>query len=361
MHKNKLDIFKNKKVLITGNTGFKGSWLTIWLLKIGAEVIGYSKDIPTSPSIFKSCKLNEKIEYHEGNLLNKDLFGKIIKDSQPDFIFHLAAQPLVKESYENPFETIQSNSIGTINLLEILKEYDQEIIVIFITSDKVYDNVEWLWGYKETDTLGGKDPYSASKAMAEIAIRSYYQSFLKEKESLRIGIGRAGNVIGGGDWSANRIVPDCIVKWINKEKVQIRNPKATRPWQHVLEPLSGYLTLAYELNNSIKVNGEAFNFGPSENSSYSVEDLIKEMIKYWPTNIKNLIEIKKDTFHEASLLKLNCDKSSALLDWKSSLNFKDCVKNTIQWYENYYFNNENILNFTEKQIDFYQINSDINY
>ena len=174
MHKNKLDIFKNKKVLITGNTGFKGSWLTIWLLKIGAEVIGYSKDIPTSPSIFKSCKLNKKIEYHEGNLLNKDLLGKIIKDSQPDFIFHLAAQPLVKESYENPFATIQSNSIGTINLLEILKKYDQEIIVIFITSDKVYDNVEWLWGYRETDTLGGKDPYSASKAMAEIAIRSYF-------------------------------------------------------------------------------------------------------------------------------------------------------------------------------------------
>ena len=304
MHKNKLEIFKNKKVLITGHTGFKGSWLTIWLLKIGAKVIGYSKDIPTNPSLYKSCKLNESIENIQGNLLNKDLLRKIIRESKPDFIFHLAAQPLVKESYENPFETIESNSIGTINLLEILKEYNEETIVIFVTSDKVYDNVEWIWGYKETDRLGGKDPYSASKAMAEIAIRSYFYSFLKDKENLRIGIGRAGNVIGGGDWSPNRIVPDCIIKWINKEKVQIRNPKATRPWQHVLEPLSGYLSLAYELNNSRSLNGEAFNFGPSDSLSYSVEELIEEMIRYWPNKIKYLIEIKKELFHEAGLLKL---------------------------------------------------------
>lgn len=359
MYKDKLKIFKNKKVLITGHTGFKGSWLTIWLLKVGAKVIGYSKDIPTSPSLFISCKLNDRIDNFVGNLLNKDYLGKIIKETKPDFIFHLAAQPLVKESYDNPLATIETNSIGTINLLEILKEYNKETVVIFITSDKVYDNVEWLWGYKETDRLGGKDPYSASKAMAEIAIRSYYHSFLKYKDNLKIGIGRAGNVIGGGDWSANRIVPDCIVKWTNKEKVQIRNPKATRPWQHVLEPLSGYLSLAYELNNSDNLNGEAFNFGPSDNSSYSVEELIEEMIKYWPTNIKHLIEIKKELFHEASLLKLNCDKSSALLRWKSGFSFKDCVKNTIEWYENFYFKKLDILSFSEKQIGVYQNKSDI--
>ena len=347
-----LEIFRNKKILITGNTGFKGSWLTIWLLKLGAKVIGYSKDIPTNPSLFEICNLNEKITHFNKDILDKIDFEKVISETKPDFIFHLAAQPLVRNSYKDPLSTIHSNAVGTLNLLEILKNYDGNTIVIFVTSDKVYENYEWIWGYKETDRIGGKDPYSASKAMAEIAIRSYFYSFLNKKDNLKIGIGRAGNVMGGGDWSQDRIVPDCMLKWVKNEEVIIRNPLSTRPWQHVLDPLSGYLTLAYELYNSKEQNGEAFNFGPINNLTFNVQELIETMISFWPNNIKSSVKIEKEKYpHEAVFLKLNCDNAGSLLNWTPNIEFKECVRMTINWYENYYFNNKPILKYTENQID----------
>lgn len=357
MQKNKLNIFKDKKVFITGHTGFKGSWLSIWLNKLGAKVIGFSKDIPTYPSLFSTCKISNFITDYRSDILNTIKLKSAIHSHNPDFIFHLAAQPLVKYSYKEPLSTIQTNTIGTINLLEILKDYQEKVDVVFITSDKVYDNVEWVWGYKETDRLGGKDPYSASKAMAEIAIRSYFYSFIKEKKNIKIAIGRAGNVIGGGDWSANRIVPDSIKKWTMDEIVSIRNPHSTRPWQHVLEPLSGYLQLAYELNKSDNINGEAFNFGPQDNSNYSVISLIDKMRTYWPKDVNYKIIESESSFKEAGLLKLNCDKSSALLRWRPRLNFEECVKMTIEWYEKFYAERSDILEFTELQISNYQSKS----
>ena len=351
------DNYKNKKVLITGNTGFKGSWLTVWLLKLGAKVYGISKDIPTEPSMFKELELKKKIVHYEKDVRDLVSVKKIIKIIKPDFLFHLAAQPLVSGSYSDPIETITTNVLGTTNVLEALKESNHNCIGIIITSDKCYKNVEWVWGYKETDALGGKDIYSGSKAGAEIIFNSYYHSFFNKDESnVKLGTARAGNVVGGGDWAKDRIVPDCMRAWNNNEIVEIRSPNATRPWQHVLEPLSGYLTLGRQLYGGKNLNGESFNFGPLSQYSYTVEKLLQDLSKYW--NFQNPSKAYQITnkikFHEAGLLKLNCDKALFHLKWLPTLSYEKLIEFTGPWYFNFYSGQGDMFDFTLTQIDNYE-------
>ena len=351
------DIYKNKKVLITGNTGFKGSWLTIWLLKSGARVYGTSKDIPTEPSMFKELGLKKEIVHYEKDIRDLVSVKKIIEKVEPDFLFHLAAQPLVSVSYSDPIETITTNVLGTTNVLEALKESNHNCVCVIITSDKCYDNVEWVWGYKATDTLGGKDIYSGSKGAAELIIKSYYHSFFNKDESnVRITTTRAGNVVGGGDWAKDRIVPDCMRAWSKNETVEIRSPNATRPWQHVLEPLSGYLTLGQQLYTGKNLNGESFNFGPLSKFNLTVEELLQALSKCW--EIKDLSKaykiIDEIKFHEAGLLKLNCDKALFYLKWLPTLDYEKLIEFTGNWYFNFYNGQKNIFNFTLAQIDEYE-------
>ena len=251
---------------------------------------------------------------------------------------------------------MMSNAIGTANILESIMYLENNLTAIFITSDKVYDNVEWTWGYREQDRLGGKDPYSASKGMAELAIRGYFQSFLKNKDNIRLGIARAGNVIGGGDWAVDRIVPDCIKAWADNKSVEIRNPHATRPWQHVLEPISGYLTLAIDLANSAEHHGEAYNFGPHGHQNFSVSDLIDEMSKHWENVVWQEESINgKDKVHEAGLLKLNCDKALSDLNWQPAMSFDETIRMTIEWYKEFYQLKEmRMFEFTTSQIKEYE-------
>lgn len=347
------NVYNKKKVLITGNTGFKGSWLTIWLKQLGAEVYGISIDIPSQPSNFLVSKLDEVIKTKFIDINNLESLNEEIKYIQPDFIFHLAAQPIVFDSYKNPINTFNTNIIGTCNILESVRHLTKNCVVILITSDKCYENVEWIWGYKETDHLGGKDPYSASKAAAEIVIHSYYESFFKKSNNIRIASVRAGNVIGGGDWADSRIIPDAIRSWSENLTLQIRSPKSTRPWQHVLEPLSGYLFLGQQLFNNINLSGEAFNFGPNDLSNFTVEELLIEMSIHWE-NVKWEVITNLNNINEANLLKLNCDKSSTLLKWNSNMNFKQTIQFLTEWYKKYYFDKSiNMYDFTRDQINEY--------
>lgn len=330
-------VFSGKKVVITGNTGFKGSWLSVWLSRLGADVYGLSVDIPTQPSPFEIMGLGERVTQYWLDVREGNAVTSTFADVRPDFVFHLAAQPVVSRSYEDPVGTLMSNVIGTANVLEALRALKNRCVAVFVTSDKCYHNMEWLWGYRETDRLGGKDLYSASKACAEKVIQAYFFSFLKEIPELRIASARAGNVIGGGDWTENRIVPDCVRSWSSRRRVEIRSPKATRPWQHVLEPLSGYLRLAAALYASDGLDGESFNFGPRMEQNVTVEELVGDLSVYlWPEGLKEAYFISKvASFSEAGLLKLNCDKSLALLGWKALLDYPRTIKFTGEWYREY--------------------------
>ena len=347
-------VFNNKVVLVTGHTGFKGSWLTAWLIKLGAKVVGFSRDIPTNPSNYQALFLEDRIDSIFGDVCNIDQLKNLLEVYKPNYIFHLAAQPLVRKSYEDPYETYQSNVVGTLNILECLRFVDFDCNCVFITSDKCYDNVEQIYGYKENDKLGGKDPYSASKGCAELIIRSYVESFFKRKKlNIKIGIGRAGNVIGGGDWALDRIVPDAMRAWSNSLVLEIRHPNATRPWQHVLEPLSGYLALAESLSTTEEINGEPFNFGPSSDQNFTVSKLLNELKKYWENSSWNDISESKFNY-EAGLLKLCCDKALHVLNWKPVLFFEENVKMTSEWYSNYLgYKNDN-WDFTISQIEYYE-------
>jgi CDP-glucose 4,6-dehydratase len=349
--------YKDKKVLITGHTGFKGSWLTVWLLKLGAKVCGVSDQIPTNPSMFEKLGLECKIENHYCDIRDLNNFYKILNDFNPDFIFHLAAQPIVSLSYEDPLNTISTNVMGTAVLLESLKQWNQDCNVVIITSDKCYENVEWVWGYKETDHLGGKDIYSGSKGAAEIIFHAYYHSFFKNKENkIRIATGRAGNVIGGGDWAKDRIVVDCIKNWAEDKVVEIRSPNSTRPWQHVLEPLSGYLTLGAQLDTQKKLLGESFNFGPRSEQNRTVLELLTDLSKHWKFSNINEAYIVTDNipFHEAGLLKLNCDKALYNLKWEANLTYFECVNMVGEWYYNFYKMKNDMYKFTNDQISKYE-------
>jgi CDP-glucose 4,6-dehydratase len=351
------DIYKNKKVLVTGHTGFKGTWLTTWLLKLGAEIIGLSKDIPTIPSMFEELELESKIKHYIEDIRNLDKMVEIISSEKPEFLFHLAAQPIVSTSYSSPIETISSNVMGTANILEALKLSNHKCTAIIITSDKAYDNVEQVWGYKEDDKIGGKDIYSGSKGAAELIIKSYYHSFFKKDTcNIKLAIGRAGNVIGGGDWAKDRIVVDCMKAWSQKQTVEIRSPEATRPWQHVLEPLSGYLNLGAELYENDSLHGEAFNFGPRAEQNHTVKQLLEDLSKYWRfTNVNDAFTVTDNIpFHEAGLLKLNCDKALFFMKWQANMEYKDTIRFTSSWYYDFYKNDVNILNRTIEQITEYE-------
>jgi CDP-glucose 4,6-dehydratase len=352
------NIYKDKTVLVTGNTGFKGSWLTTWLLELGANVIGLSDRIPTDPAMFEVLELAKKIDHHMIDVTNFQEVKKIIQKKKPDFIFHLAAQAIVSYSYENPLITMQTNILGTATILEVLRICDHPCTAIMITSDKCYENVEWTWGYRENDRLGGKDPYSASKAGAEIAFHTYHHSFFSNKGSLvRIASARAGNVIGGGDWAPSRIVPDCIRAWSQERSVVIRRPASTRPWQHVLEPISGYLTLGKNLYENNVLAGESYNFGPASDQTFMVKQLIDEIALNWSfKNDQQRVTVQEETgFHEAGLLKLNCDKALHDLKWKPVLGFPDATRLTASWY-NIYYNTQgkDLYKFTLSQIEEYE-------
>ena len=346
--------FKNKKVLITGHTGFKGSWLALWLHIMGAKVTGISLKEKIPKSHFVNIELSKKVKDIRLDIRDQKKFKKEIIKIKPDFIFHLAAQALVNESYINPIKTWETNVMGTINLLDSIRSLKNKCSVVLITSDKCYDNVEWVWGYRETDKLGGPDPYSGSKAGAELAINSYVKSFFNKKNSnIRIASARAGNVIGGGDWSENRIIPDVVKSWNNGLKAELRNPHSTRPWQHVLEPLSGYLCLAANLDKNFNIHGESFNFGPNENNNYSVLELVKSMSKH-KRNSKWYIKKIPNQNYESSLLKLNCDKALFNLSWHSILTFEETVKMTMDWYGSHKKNEKIIINTSIDQIKNYR-------
>ncbi len=346
--------FFNKRVLITGHTGFKGSWLLIWLKLLGAKVAGLSLEPPTNPSHYEAANLHENITDLRVDIRDRSEVRRAILELQPDFIFHLAAQALVRRSYDDPLETWETNLMGTLNILEGLRALDKPCCAVLITSDKCYDNVEWVWGYRETDPIGGPDPYSASKGAAELVIRSHIHSFFpKTTSKVRIASARAGNVIGGGDWGANRIIPDCVRAWAKSQAVELRSPNATRPWQHVLEPLSGYLNLAIELNKNPDLHGEPFNFGPSTLESKSVEDLVRQMEINW--NLVKWKDVSRSAEgpYESGLLKLNCDKALFHLKWRSVLTFEETIELTANWYKTFYSEAGRVYELSANQINTY--------
>ncbi|MFA6078180.1 MAG: CDP-glucose 4,6-dehydratase [Candidatus Omnitrophota bacterium] len=347
------NVYKGKRVFITGHTGFKGSWLTLWLLGLGASVTGYSLDIPTKPSNFEALGLRKKIKHVKGDVRDLNSLKKAIDDSSPDIVFHLAAQALARRSYDMPQDTFFTNLGGTVNMLECLRSSGSVEAAVIITSDKCYQNVEKAEGYKESDLLGGNDPYSASKACAEIAAKAYMRSFFSGKNSLKIATARAGNVIGGGDWAEDRIIPDCVRALSKGKSVMIRNPEATRPWQHVLEPLSGYLYLGqYLLERPKMAHGEAFNFGPNEMVAKSVREVMELFLSYWGEGSWKYVPVK-DGKKESKLLKLSCAKARSRLGWSSALNFKESIRFTADWYKNYYGKVSAAEELSYNQIDEY--------
>ena len=345
--------FSGKTALVTGHTGFKGSWLSAWLHELGARVVGVSDRVPTDPANFEASRIHELVVDHRCDLADREELHRIVKQTRPDFIFHLAAQALVRESYARPVDTLMTNVMGTAHLLDSIRDLEHPCVAVLITSDKCYDNVEWEWGYRENDRLGGKDPYSASKGAAELVIRTYFESWLRES-AIRIGVARAGNVIGGGDWAANRLVPDCVRAWSARESVVINNPVATRPWQLVLEPLSGYLAQAMDLANSPSLQGEAFNFGPLAENDYSVAALIRAMQAEWDYVRWETAPETVQRVHEAGLLKLNCDKALHHLAWRPTYGFEETVSATMAWYQRYYEGQSDMQAFSLDQIHRYR-------
>ncbi len=346
--------YKGLRVLVTGHTGFKGSWLCAWLSDLGAVIAGYSMNVPTKPSHFEALRLADKIEHYVGDIRDKSYLQQVLTSFRPNIVFHLAAQSLVQKSYENPLQTFETNALGTLNLLDCLRDQPSVKAAIIITSDKCYENVEWMWGYRENDPLGGKDPYSASKACAELISKAYMQSFFNENGP-NTATARAGNVIGGGDWASNRVVPDCVRAWSNGKSVSIRNPKATRPWQHVLEPLSGYLILGQKLfQGELSPKNQSFNFGPQAKVNQSVGDLITDISQYWPEAKWEFKQEKDSNKTESTLLKLNCDKALQMLQWSAVLDFSETIRMTGNWYQIFY-NQEStsIAATTSKQIEEY--------
>lgn len=347
--------YRGKKVLITGHTGFKGTWLSTWLLELGAKVYGFSKGVPAQPSLFLRLGLADRLTHFEGDIRDLESLKTVVGKTKPDFIFHLAAQPIVKTAYLDPLGTITSNVVGTANLLEAVRVLGLSTTLVLATSDKAYDNMEWPYGYRETDALGGKDPYSASKGAAELMIKTYFHSYFNQPGSgVRLAVGRSGNVIGGGDWAAHRIVPDCIRAWSEGRAAVVRSPRATRPWQHVLEPLSGYLRCGQALSETPELSGEPFNFGPTAEQDATVLALVEALAQHWDFKPGQIaLQVEEDpTFRESGLLKLNCDKARHLLGWKPRWNFEQTAAYTGAWY-NVFYNRPDVdlVDFTRSQID----------
>ena len=344
-------IFRDRKVLVTGHTGFKGSWLSLWLHQLGADVVGLSLNVPTQPSHFEAAGMADFLLEYRVDLRDGENVCRVIRETRPDFVFHLAAQALVRRAYADPASTYATNLMGTVNVLEGLRTLENPCVAVLITSDKCYNNVEWEWGYRETDPLGGPDPYSASKGAAELAIRSYVRSYFPGNGGVRVGVARAGNVIGGGDWAEDRIVPDCVRAWSRGETVPLRNPLATRPWQHVLEPLSGYLNLAMVLHKRADLHGEPFNFGPAALQEHSVGALTSAMARHWDKVRWEDISDQDGGPYESGLLKLNCDKALHHLGWRAIWDFDATVRETALWYRRYYEDPQrSIVDFSLQQI-----------
>ena len=332
-------VYRGKRVLITGHTGFKGSWLSEWLIALGAEVTGFSLSPPTQPSLFTQLGLVSRLRHIEGDVRDLAAMRSAVDAARPDLVFHLAAQPLVRLSYEQPVETYATNVMGTVNLLEAVRLAARPCTVVAITTDKCYENKEWVHSYREEDPMGGYDPYSSSKGAAELVIAAYRRSYFSSPDSsVKLASARAGNVIGGGDWALDRIVPDCIRALERGESIPVRNKIATRPWQHVLEPLSGYLWLGACLSNS-QVSGltfppstyaTSFNFGPALASNRTVAELVQEILKHWPGKWEDKSD--SNAVHEAKLLNLTTDKAHHFLGWAPAWPFASTISQTVGWY-----------------------------
>jgi CDP-glucose 4,6-dehydratase len=350
------DLYRRKRVLVTGHTGFKGAWLSAWLLELGAEVYGLSLDLVSEPNLFEALGLDKRLQHRLGDIRSRGAVIQRVREVRPEFVFHLAAQSLVRRSYEEPADTFATNVLGTVHVLEALRDLETACVAVLITSDKCYLNKELDRGYRENDELGGLDPYSGSKGAAELAIRAYCASYFSGSGShTRMATARAGNVIGGGDWAADRIVPDCIRAWAQGAPVEVRNPASTRPWQHVLEPLSGYLTLGAALAAGGERHGESYNFGPSADTSATVGQLIDALAAHWKfaSHHERMRVAPRTDFHEAGLLQLNCEKAKAQLQWRPVLGLAETVRLTSAWYDGYYHRGAGIAEITALQISEY--------
>ncbi len=338
--------WQGKTVLLTGHTGFKGSWLSLWLQNAGVNLLGYSLEAPTNPSLFKVARIEEGMKSFIGDVRNLKQLVEFFSQNEPDIIIHMAAQSLVKESYDNPVETFSTNVMGTVNVLEAARNIKSVKVVIIVTSDKCYENKEWQRGYKETDTLGGYDPYSSSKGCAELVTAAYKNSY--SDQSWTVASARAGNVIGGGDWASNRLIPDLVNSFVENCTVKIRNPNAVRPWQHVLEPLHGYLSLAQRLWENPSLYAGSWNFGPVEGGSRSVSWISDYLVDNWGGNTEWEIDTANHP-HETNYLKLDCTKAVKQLGWTPALSFEMGLDWVVEWYKSYHDGND-MRRFTENQI-----------
>jgi CDP-glucose 4,6-dehydratase len=333
-------IYHDTKVLITGHTGFKGSWLALWLAQMGARITGYSLRPPTEPNHFDLLGLD--IVSMIGDIRDAERLKQAFKECRPEIVFHLAAQPIVRLSYQEPIETFSTNIMGIVNVFEATREIGTVRAIVNVTSDKCYENREWPWGYREIDPMGGYDPYSASKGCSELITSCWRNSFFNPKDGdghpTLLASGRAGNVIGGGDWAVDRLIPDMMRAVSLNEKVKIRNPQATRPWQHVLEPLSGYLLLGQKLLEGRKEFAEAWNFGPSEDGNVTVGEIAAQVKKTWP-KIDYEIQKSPDQPHEAGMLRLDCSKARTKLQWAPAWDGKTAIVRTVLWYKAFYESN----------------------
>ncbi len=345
------EFWNGKRILITGHTGFKGSWLALWLKMLGAKVCGYALAPETTPNLFEDLRLESEIESVTGDVRDLETFEKCLKNFQPEIVFHLAAQSLVRKSYRAPVDTYTTNVIGTVNVLEAVRAVGSVRAVVVITTDKVYENKEWHWAYRENERLGGFDPYSNSKACAELAVAAYRDSFFAETDCL-IATARAGNVIGGGDWSEDRLLPDVFRSLIFGAKLEIRNPHSIRPWQHALEPLNGYLKLAEKLCAGEKSLTGGWNFGPSDEDSKSVGWILDEIKRIWNEPVNWQITGGKQP-HEACLLKLDSAKAKSELGWLPKLTLDEAVNLTAEWYHGF-MDKKDLAELTKRQILFYQ-------
>lgn len=352
-------IFKEKNVLVTGHTGFKGSWLSLWLKELNANVVGYALKPPTEPNLFEILNLEREIISVIGDIRDLNNLNDTFQKYRPEFIFHLAAQSILRESYDIPKYTYETNVMGTLNVFEAVRNTDSVRVVVNVTSDKCYDNKEWVWGYRETDAMGGFDPYSSSKGCAELLTNAYRHSYFKnqisgENKQVSLATVRAGNVIGGGDWAKDRLIPDCIRALSKGETVKIRNPQAIRPWQYVLEPLRGYLTLAVKMLKYGNRYSEAWNFGPSEEDSVTVEEVVHKVLEFWGSgNWEDISQKISDPLHEAKYLRLDCSKAGRILDWRPMIDIDKAINFTIDWYRAYYDKSEDINEYTKNQINKY--------
>ncbi|HLB33095.1 MAG: CDP-glucose 4,6-dehydratase [Verrucomicrobia bacterium RIFCSPHIGHO2_12_FULL_41_10] len=348
--------YAGKKVWLSGHTGFKGAWLAEWLLLLGAEVYGYALKPPSTPSLFDQLDLGSRLHHHISDIRDRVAVRESILSFQPDFVFHLAAQPLVRYSYAEPVETYETNVLGTIHVLEALRELRNQssnarsIAAVMVTTDKCYENREHGLPYTEEDALGGFDPYSSSKAMAEIAIAAYRRSYFSEQSLICLASARAGNVIGGGDWAEDRIIPDALRALEKGDSIAVRNPLAIRPWQHVLEPLSGYLWLGARLMKDPTL-ATAFNFGPTPQENYCVKDVVSELLQYWPGCWNDISG--EHHVHEAQRLNLSINKAASLLHWHPIWNFKKTLAHTMEWYCSHHQKKSDALALTREQITSY--------